>query len=64
MTAIKTTLTADQYIAQATNLMADTVISLEEQKQDEINHVLENAASLKADTVIELIQEIEIKYAY
>ena len=46
------------------NLRADEIIKLEEQKQYEINHVLENAASMKADNIIELIEEIEIKYAY
>ncbi|MDX1349874.1 MAG: hypothetical protein R3279_06495 [Putridiphycobacter sp.] len=44
--------------------MADTVISLEEMKQAEINHVLENSSVLLADTVIDLIKEIEEKYAY
>lgn len=49
---------------KTTNLTADTVIALEIAKQDEIKHVFENAESLKADTIIELVKEIEAKYAY
>ncbi|MDX1349870.1 MAG: hypothetical protein R3279_06475 [Putridiphycobacter sp.] len=65
MKGTKQTLTGGKIMTTiTTNLMADTVISLEEMKQAEIAHVLENSSVLLADTVIDLIKEIEEKYAY